>query len=225
MTSLIPRKNFFTESAGSRMIQLKDGRQYTVRNNRKRFFFPDEWMIFYDNLKKSQKPTFNILLNTGARINEIRHIKVNDIDFVSNRIILRITKRVVDRPKAGRLGERNIRIIGINKKFANYLKNIIKEYKLKNDDVLPVLTTSAANKAMKKSLIKSRIEDYIMFSIHNIRKTTETWMIALGADSFKVVKRFGHSAGIALKHYYGGDAFSFQEKTEMKEILGETTFE
>ena len=70
----------------------KDGRQYSVRTNRDRFFFPAEWMRFDDALKDSQKLTFDFLINTGARINEARHVKVCDIDFVNKRVILRVTK-------------------------------------------------------------------------------------------------------------------------------------
>ena len=52
----------------------KDGLKYSVRNNRDRFFYPNEWMNFYDKLKNNQKMTFDFLINTGSRINEARHI-------------------------------------------------------------------------------------------------------------------------------------------------------
>jgi integrase len=54
-------------------MQRSDGTHYSIRSNRQRFFFPDEWMAFYDKLKDRQKITFEMLINTGARINEIRN--------------------------------------------------------------------------------------------------------------------------------------------------------
>ena len=83
---------------GSSEIQRGNGIKYTVRNNRDRFFFPDEWMIFYDQLSNRQKVTFETLINTGARIMEIQNVKVEDIDFERNNLVLRVTKRIVNRP-------------------------------------------------------------------------------------------------------------------------------
>jgi len=60
--------------ADVKQIIRKDGMKYTVRNNRDRFFYPNEWMKFYDKLKNNQKMTFDFLINTGARINEARNV-------------------------------------------------------------------------------------------------------------------------------------------------------
>lgn len=231
--SMKVKPNFFSSNpAGVAMIKQGNGRPYTVRNKRDRFFFPDEWMAFYDALKDGkQKITFKGLINTGARINELRNVKVKDIDFERGSIVLRITKRTVSMPVAKRIemrnagipikGVRKIRIISISSEFASYLKKVVKEYRLKPEDWLPVLSSPASHLSMKKALRKAGFNDWQMFSVHNVRKTLETWLLALDIDSFKVIKHFGHSGAIALKHYMSPDIFNYQDKTQMRQIIGD----
>jgi len=199
----------------------RGGQDYTYRANRDRYFFPDEWMAFYDQLKESQKPTFQTLINTGARIMEIRNIKIGDIDFDRKNIVLRVTKRIVNKPGINKKGQRKIRVINISSQFAKYLKKIQKQKKLKEDDYLPILSTPAANIGMKKALIKAGIKDYDMFSIHNVRKTLETWLVANGIEGIRLSNHFGHSLSVAIKHYISPDIFSFEDKKLMREIIGD----
>jgi integrase len=215
------KPNHFLGMQGAEEIIRSDGKKYTIRHNRGRFFFPDEWMAFYDALKKQQKVTFNFLINTGARINEIRNVKVSDVDFDRGNIVLRVTKRVVNRPKVQKVGERKIRVLTVSTKFIKFLRMVIKYYKLNDTDYFPILSTPAANIAMKKALLKVGIKDYQMFSVHNCRKTLETWLLAMDVDSFKLVKHFGHSINIALKHYVSPDIFSYEDKRQIRSIIGD----
>lgn len=215
------KPNHFLSMRSTTEIQRVNNRKYTIRNNRQRFFFPDEWMAFYDKLKPKQKITFETLLNTGARINEIRNIKIADIDFDRCNIVLRITKRITKRPGKDKVGERKIRIITISTKFKKYLKGIKNKKGLQYDDFIPILSTPAANIGMKKALQKAGIQDWDMFSVHNVRKTLETWLLALDVDSFKIIKHFGHSFAVAAKHYVSPDIFSFEDKQIMREIIGD----
>lgn len=206
---------------GSSEIMRGNNKKYTVRNNRDRFFFPDEWMAFYDCLKEKQKITFEFLINTGARIMEAQNVKVGDIDFERNNIVLRITKRIINRPGKDKTGVRKIRVLTISDKFSKFLKKIIRQYELKPEDKLPILSTPGANIGMKKALQKAGIADWDMFSLHNCRKTLETWLIALNIDSFKITKHFGHSFAVASKHYVAPDIFSWDDKKDMREIIGD----
>lgn len=215
-----PQSNHFWSMAETRQIK-RGNHDYTVRVYRHRFFFPDEWMAFYDKLKPKQRPTFEVLINTGARIMEAQNIKVQDIDLERQNIVLRVTKRIVNKPGVSKTGERKIRILTISTKFKKYLKKIISEYDLKPNDYLPILKTSSANTAMKKALQKAGIPDYMMFSLHNVRKTLETWLVSLNIDSFKIVKHFGHSMTIAARHYVSPDIFSWEERKQMREIIGD----
>ncbi|GAG27503.1 unnamed protein product, partial [marine sediment metagenome] len=68
-------------------ITRKNGRIFTLKEDKNRFFFPDEYMKFFDKLKERQKHTVKCIINTGARINEIRNVKVEDTDFINNRVV------------------------------------------------------------------------------------------------------------------------------------------
>jgi integrase len=194
-----------------------NGVRYSIRSNRDRFFYPNEWMRFFDNLKDSQKLTFDVLVNTGARINEALHIKVEDLDFQRNSIILRVTK-----VKAVK-GEKNPRprTIGISNQFARRLRIYIKANKLSNDDYLGVLSNDAANRAMKNALVKAGIKDYYMFSVHNVRKTHGNWLKALGIDGAEICLRLGHDYNTFLKNYGSPDIFNYKDLQDIRLILGD----
>jgi len=196
-------------------LTLKNGKTYTVRLNRDRFFFPKEWGKFFDTLKESQKVTFDCLINTGARINEIRNVEVGDIDFVNLRMILRVTK------VKARKGEKNSRprTIPISKQFARRLKGYVKNKS--NEEKIGILSTPAANIAMKKALKEAGITDYKMFSIHNVRKTLENWLIALDVNEVKISRHMGHDISTAIQHYVSPDIFSWEEKQQIREIIGD----
>jgi integrase len=215
------KPNHFLGMRATTQITRSNGRKYTQRKTRGRFFFPDEWMAFFDCLREKQKPTFAFLINTGARIMEIQNIKVSDVDFERGNIVLRVTKAVVNKPKEGIKGKRTIRILTISTQFSKYLQKLVRKYDLKPDDYFPVLSTPASNIAMKKALIKAEIKDFDMFSLHNVRKTLETWLLALDIDSFKIVKHFGHGLQVALKHYVSGDIFNYEDKQRMREVIGD----
>ena len=212
---MIIKPNHFSGMIGSTKITKANGEEYTIRNNRHRYFFPDEWLAFYDGLKPRQKITFNFLINTGARINEVRMIQVSDIDFDRNSIVLRWTK--------GRMndGSRKMRVLSISSQFSKWLKGVVKEYNLKSDDYFPILSTPAANICMKKTLKKAGIKDWSMFSIHNVRKTLETWLISLDIDSLKIIKHFGHTMQVAAKFYVSSDTFNYADKQIIRQVIGD----
>jgi integrase len=174
-----------------------------------------------DGKYSSQQITFKTLLHTGARIMEIQNIKVNDVDLERGNIVLRVTKRIVNRPGIDKHGIRNIRIVTLSSEFTKFIKKVIRDYELKGEDKLPILTTQGANQIMKKKLKLIGLPDWQMLSLHNIRKTSENWLLALGIDWNKILKQFGHSSNISLKHYLSSDIFSFEEKREIHSILGD----
>ena len=195
----------------------KDGKKYSLRSNRDRFFFPDEWGKFFDKLKSRQQLTFRFLISTGSRINEARNVKVSDIDLERKRIVLRITK-IKARKK-----EKNPRprIIPISAQFAKYLKAHIKNKKLESNDYLGILSTPAANIGMEKALAKAGIKDWEMFSVHNVRKSFETWLMALGIDGLAITAHVGHSLAVAAGSYVSPDVFSWEEKSKIRLIIGD----
>jgi len=227
-----------TDREGIKEGIRKDGKKYSVRDNRSRFFYPNEWMKFFDNLIEKQKFTFRFLINTGCRINESRHIRVDDIDLNNKRIIVRITK------VKAKKGEKNHkpRTIPISSEFAKYLRKVFRDNNLTNGyylassndpkkDEMPenpnlfkklgIKSTPAGNIALKKNLKEIRIKDWDNFSLHNIRKTMETWLMALNVDSMKIMAHLAHDLKTATQHYVSADVFSFEEKKQMRLIIGD----
>jgi integrase len=194
-----------------------DGKEYSVRDNRDRYFYPDEWQRFYAVLKESQQMTFDFLINTGARINEAEHVNVNDIDFNRNTIIFRVTK-----VKAVK-GEKNSRprTVKISNEFARKLKRYIADKNLKLGDALMILSKPAAHIAMKKALKKIGIADWYMFSIHNIRKTHGNWIKALGVDGNEICLRLGHDMNTFIRSYGSSNVFSKKDTENIRDILGD----
>jgi integrase len=209
------KPNHFAGMAGVKEILRTDGMKYTVRQNRHRYMFPDEWKTFYDALSAKQKVTFHFLINTGARINEVRNIQVQDVDESRNSIIIRWTKaRNED-------GSRKMRVLSVSSQFIKWIRSIVKDFNLQPNDKFPILSTPAANICMKKTLKEIGIGDWIMFSAHNVRKTLETWLISLDIDSMKVSKHFGHSVGVASKFYVSPDTFNFEDKKAIRDVIGD----
>ena len=202
-----------------RTIIRKDGKPITLKEDKYRFFFPNEYMKFEDKLKKKQKHSVKVLINTGARINEARNVRVNDIDFDNKRIVLRVTKA---KAKAGEeKGRGRMRTIPISTQFSKYLKKYCNENKLNNEDYINVQSTPAMNIGMKKAAALAGLKNPRDFSPHNLRKTLECWLMALGVDGLILVAHFGHDFKTAAQHYVSPDIFSYEEKQRMRMIIGD----
>lgn len=205
------------ENKELKQLMRSNGLGYSIRSNRDRFFYPNEWLLFFEALTNKQKLTFDTLINTGARINEVRNIKVADIDWDRGNIILRVTKI------KARKDERTPRprTISVNNNYLKKLKKHISQNKLQLNDCLGILSTPAANIAMKKTLKEIGILDWQMFSVHNIRKTHGNWLKALGIDGAEICLRLGHDYNTFLKSYGSPDIFSYKDLQDMRIILGD----
>ena len=198
-------------------ITRSNGRTYTVKENNNRFFFPNEYMKFADNLKPKQKHSVKVQINTGARIMELQHIKVEDIFIDQRRLVLKVTKTKAK--KGEKRGKQ--RIIPISSKFARYLDRYIKENNLRPEDKIRILSTPALNQGIKKAVQKAGIQDYQNFSSHSLRKTLECWLMSLGTQDSSLLAHFGHDMKTAMSAYVSPDIFSFEEKKLMRLIIGD----
>lgn len=198
-------------------IIRSDGKPFTLKNNKDRFLFPKEYIKFEDALKKKQKFSVRFLINTGARINEARNVKVSDCDLVNNRIVLRVTKAKAK--KGEKKGK--IRIIPISKQFSRYLRKHIRDNNLKPNDYLGILSNSALNVAYKKAGRKSDTKDFSDISSHTFRKTLEVWLMALGVSDLPLTAHLGHDIRTAASHYVSPDIFSWEDKQLIREIIGD----
>ena len=196
-------------------IIRSNGRPHSIKADRNRFFYPNEYGKVFDVMKPKQRHTMKCLLNTGARINELRHVKMEDIDFINRRMILRVTKT------KGKLGESlgRVRTIPLSSQFTKYLRG--HSNTSSKTDYLGILSTPAFDIAIKKACQKAGIADYRNFSAHNLRKTLECWLMALGVQDMALTAHLGHDIRTAVSHYVSPDIFSFEEKRQMREIIGD----
>lgn len=204
-----------TDKPSLKQGTMKDGRKYSVRDNRDRVLFPNEWIKTENEFKNHNRFNFQFLLHTGARINEARHVKKEDIDLVNRRIILRVTKT-----KAAK-GERECkpRIIPISSEFTKKLKKVTNG--LKSGETIPILSTSSSNYSLKKAIERAGINDYYMFGNHSLRKTLETWLVALDVNPFKIAAHMGHQLSMASGSYIQTDIYTPEEKKLMRKIIGD----
>ncbi len=193
-----------------------NGQKYSVRTNRKRFFYPNEWNNFLECLASpKQKLSFDILINTGCRYNEGYNIRKRDIDFERETLTLKVTK--IKAKKGQKFPEP--RTFRLSSQFLSRLKDYTKD---KNDDEkIGMLSAPALNIAMKKALIKAGIEDFYMFSLHNVRKTHGNWLNAHKVTIVNICKRLGHDYNTFLGSYASADVFRDNDRKEIKEILGD----
>lgn len=200
--------------------QRSDGKSYTKKANKNRFFFPKEYTQLEDKLKPKQKHSIRFLLNTGARINELQKAQVQDFIFNPqgrSRLILRHTKT---KAKKGETQGR-VRDVPLSKDFSKYLNKYIKENNLKPEDNFNILTTAAINNALKKTAVLIKLSHPEDFSCHSLRKTLEVWLMALGVDSLPITAHLGHDIRTAASHYVSPDIFSWEDKKLIRQIIGD----
>ena len=166
----------------------KDGRKYSVRADRKRYFFPDEWERFYNALNKDKTKLFFLAcLHTGARAMEILNLKSQDFDYDRKSITFHVIKKRSAKRNSYAIGK--TRTFFISEKLLRQIKSYVKKYKLVqnqylflNNNKLPENYNNLTNKEkreyfkspfvsysniLKRTLKKVGVEDYYNFSLHN----------------------------------------------------------
>ena len=79
---------------GLRVGIKSDGRKYSVRDDRRRYFFPDEWESFIKQFKnKEHKFFFLTLLHTGGRIMEVLNLKYENINIERETVNFKIVNK------------------------------------------------------------------------------------------------------------------------------------
>lgn len=219
----IKRMRLEQKTEGLLIGTKSDGKKCAVRTNRKSWLMPEDYIKLFDSLKGERaKRTLNTMIQTGARINEAQHIEKRDCDWDRNTIKLRITKT-----KARKVGEErgSPRTIPINSEFMKYLKKFFKD---KPDNAsIELLSTPAFNIALKKNLKDIGIQDYYMFSSHNIRKTHGNYLKILSAngmiacDAVEICLRLGHDMNTFLSSYGSSGVMTASDLLKAKSILGD----
>jgi len=212
-----------------------DGKPYSVRIDKNRYFYPQEWIMFYDNLNDSNKLLFEFLICTGARIEEALSFNKDClIDDTRKSIKLYVTKR-----KAKKEGEQQgkPRSFEISASLYNKLKkqpdtfgflfiNPKEEIKVNTPEGRSKLKkytkpkSSLAYMNLRSNLKAIGIKDYYNFGLHSIRKSHGMWLFTLGISMNEVTLRLGHDITTFNKHYGSPSLFQPQDKVLMIKILG-----
>lgn len=182
--------------------------KYYLKINRKAFLYPEDFLKIKKVATTKQLFTINSLLQTGARINELRHVTRENIDDQRQTITLLHTK-VRARLKEHRSSPR---IIPISTDFYNYFRLGINKYKF--------LSTNQTGLVLKKLAKDCNISYWQDLSAHNLRKTFGTWMLSVGVDGFKLAQHLGHSPEMLRTSYASPDIFISSDKDIIRQVLG-----
>jgi integrase len=201
-----------------------DGKKYSVRKDRHRYFFPDEWKRFLEQFPDKRKILFETLLQTGGRIEEVLNIKPIDISWDNNTIILRVTKSKSKKGESKVLGGRT-RSFVVSTQYLRKLRKYIRDYNINDNDFLFKITKQGASQLMKRGLLRADLRDW-EFSLHNIRKTSGMWLKTVqrrgeDLDVSEICMRLGHDHNTFLKHYGSPSVFTDQQRDKIIDILGD----
>lgn len=191
----------------------KEKRKYRKKENLKRFYFPKEWFNLLKQIKNEKhKFLLEFLLHTGARINEARNVKITDIDFEREQIVLKITK--------GRVKKGNMRTLQISTYLAGRIKSYINSQKIESKlATLGFPSTPMMDKMIKRYTMLSGIEDWKDFSCHSIRKTLENYLVCLNINHLSIQAHMGHTLDVASAHYVTTQLMTSEDKSLIKAIL------
>jgi integrase len=201
-----------------------DGKTYTVRADRHRYFRPQEWINFIAVLSEDKKILFETLLQTGGRIEEVLNIKPSDFYWDTNSVTLRVTKTKATKGESKVLGGKR-RSFAVSSQYIRKIRKYIKLKNISDTDFLFPITKQAVSQSFKNSLKKAGL-NYWEFSLHNIRKTSGMWLKTVqrrgeDLDVSEICMRLGHDHNTFLKHYGSPSIFSDQERDKIIDILGD----
>lgn len=223
-------------------IKRSDGKKYSVRRDRHRYFFPNEWTKFINSITdEKHKLMFLVLLHTGARIMEALHLKLKNFDFERGSVTFEVVKQRKAKKKSYALGKS--RSFFVSKKCLSSVKSYIKKNKIDANDYIFLennklhphyesLVNSekkryygvklvSYSKILKRKLKSVGVTDYQSFSLHNIRKTYGNWMRIYDIRLEELCYRMGHDMETFLAHYGSAMIFTGKERMDIMKIMGE----
>jgi len=231
-----------TKKEGLLVGKKKDGKDYSVREDRRRYFFPNEWELFLKQITNKEHRFFFItLIHTGARIMEALNIKHKDIDVDRGTIKFTVVKQ--------RKAKKNYKASGKSRGFF-VASNFIKEYKsfirgskvnpdsyiFLDNSKLPDNYDSLDNikkkryyqspfvkysRLLKRKVKKAGIKDWYNFAPHNLRKTYGMWMRTFNIDMMELCYRMGHDMDTFMMHYGSSLIFTEVERRKIAKIMGD----
>ena len=132
----------------------KDGKRYTVRADRNRYFFPNEWIKFINEIPEHRKILFETLLQLGGRIDEILHLKPKDYIFEDKTVRLRVTKVKAKKGETSLLGGKQ-RSFGVSSQYIRKLKKHVILNKIPEDEYIFKVTAQGVSQMLKRGLTRA----------------------------------------------------------------------
>jgi integrase len=195
--------------------------KYHIKENSKTFLYPQQFKDFYLLLTDKQKAYFKIVINTGARINEILNVTPKDIVIERNILIFRVTKcRKADGEKRA-----EPRMISISSEFKEWLLRYIKTSQIKVNEPIVKFSKTGIQKIIKEKLLllSNKHKDIIFndYSSHNFRKTHGNWLRCIGIPDSEICLRLGHNQKTMMKHYVSPNLFNQMDVALILDELGD----
>lgn len=197
-----------------------NGRKYTIRTNRQAFLTPEQWNELIRKLNYRQRLSAMFLIHTGGRIFEVQHLRPENIDVIAGLLTFEVTK------KRSARGERRCeqRFVSLSTKFIAWYKTLDMKRAVRKDGYFDIMSDAGVNIWLKKILRENGVENWYMYSVHNLRKTHENWMIAIGHTLQRVSKRLGHMITTAQAKYVQETIFSKYQLELIEDILGDDIY-
>lgn len=231
-----------TENEGILKGKKDNGNCYSVRQDRRRYFFPEEWELFIKQIDDQTHRFFFIsCLHTGGRIMEVLNLRHKDIDSERGTIKFSIVKQ--RKAKKNYFATGKSRGFFVSNEFIREYKAFIRgktinpeEYLFLDNKKLPdnfselpnsqrkkfyVSRIVSYSKMLKHKLKRIGIKDWFNFSPHNIRKTYGMWMRTFNLEMSELCYRMGHDMDTYIAHYGSSLIFTEEERRKIAKIMGE----
>jgi len=231
-----------TDKEGLLVGIKSNGVNMSVRTDRRRYFFPKEWIAFIGQIKNKKHKFFYLTcLHTGGRIMEVLNLRHKDIDIERGTINFVMIKQ--RKAKKNFFATGKTRGFFVSSEFIKEYKSFTRGEKINPDDYifldnnkLPEDYDSLENSGrkpyyvskvvsysnmLKRKLKKTTIEDWYNFSPHNIRKTYGMWMRTLVSDMGELCYRLGHDMDTYIAHYGSSLIFTDEERRGIQKIMGD----
>lgn len=220
----------------------KKGMKYSVRVDRRRYFFPDEWESFLKQIKNYEHRFFFITaIHTGGRAMEVLNLRHKDINLERGTINFIVVKQRTVKKRFMASGKSRGFFVASN--FIKEYKSFIRgrkinpdEYLFLNNEKLPKNYNSLNNQdrrkyfmakfvaysqLFKRKLQKTDIEDWYNFSLHNLRKTYGMWIRTFNIEMAELCYRMGHDIDTYIAHYGSSLIFTEAERRKIAKIMGD----
>jgi integrase len=183
------------------------------------FLYPEDWKNFMKAIsKRKNKLLYDLQFNTGARFDEVLHLRPCDFDW--DRHNVRLWKTKTKAKKGEKVGKP--RTISLSTDFTKRIKKYADT--IKHEDYLFKISQVGYNNLLKNTLTRLNVTNSRQFSSHNIRKTHGMYLKALGIDIAEICTRLGHDYNTYIKHYGSADVFSEKDMRDIRELLGDLYF-